>query len=266
MRSKVIGEQANEFGVIMPNHLASSLDDTLGDRARHLSDALGMRVVAFERTGTGSLPETSEFTPKSYLEDVFERACKLRGILEASGIERAIIGHDSAGALDSLALAASGVLPVERVIAIEPAGMIDLPKDFKTYAKWGRKTLKSDKGFNLDEFKGLPPLPKTKSWMNYLKLPDRGYKEIKAYRYVFTNPVGRDVLYKLAEAGIRTDVVVGELTHLTPAEEQQKLIEEFSDSSVNIDVLPGAEHGFAEPYHHFVHIFKKALLSKPTQP
>jgi pimeloyl-ACP methyl ester carboxylesterase len=268
MLHKVFDEYTTspERGIVMPNHLASSLEDTLGDRADYLNKFTGLTVVAFERPGTASLPQLPRFTVEEYVENASRRAVVVQGLLDDLGIERTIFGHDSGGATDALAMAASGNVKVEKVIAIDPAGMKTVPDDIRSIFKWIRAVRGCDKGFDLEEFKDLEPLENIRNKPGVIDLAGPTLKEAKTYRSVYTSNIGRILLKKLSNSGVPVELVIGEHSYASPKDVQEELMNEFDDNStVNVQIYPRAEHSFVEPYSHFVHVFQKAMQSEEVK-
>ncbi len=261
MRQGIFSEHTTsaESAILLPNHLASSLDDTLGDRAEYLNQETGLTVIAFERPGTGSLPSCPPFDIYNYLEDAKARAAALQAVLDERGIGRAIITHDSAGALDSLALAVSGEVGVERVIPIEPVGMINVSSTTSGLARWAKAELTGDKGHNLVEFRHLKPLDAIRPKPSIAEMISRFHSEIRAYRDIYTSDFARDLLRRLASNNVKVNLIFAEYSYTSTPKVQAESQKEFEGSSVKIDILQDAHHACVEPYSHFVHLVQKVL-------
>ncbi len=252
----------------MPNHLAGTLDGTNGDRAQYLNQFTGLTVIAFERPGTGSLDPVSAFTPETYLDDVKQRADELHQLLDEMGIERPIICHDSAGALDALALAATGKIAAEKVIAIEPIGMKSMKfTSVKDIVRWVRNEFTPEKSkVDSEEFEQLSPLNDIRKRPGWTQIVRRVHKEGSAYMSVYFSTIGRTLLRQLAEDNVPVSLIIAEHSFATPPDQQPALIAEFDNSSVAVKVIPTANHAFSEPYHQFIHIAKKTLEAKKANP
>jgi pimeloyl-ACP methyl ester carboxylesterase len=268
MRYEVFDEHTTspELAIVMPNHLAGTLNGTNGNRAYHLNDATGLTVVAFERRNTGSLPRDRVFDVKTYKADAAERAKKLQGILEALGFEQAVITHDSAGALDSLALAASGEIQVAKVIPIEPICLIPIENTKDAFKEWLKAAFQGEKGKNLAEFSSLEDLEVKRPKPSHARDIMRQLKEFEGYRNVYSTATARDLLVNLRDKDVPVDLVLAGNTFTASPDVQDKITEDLAGSSVNVTIYDKAHHNFIEPAVNFVYVVKKVLEADPIKP
>lgn len=254
-----------EHGFLLPNHMAASLKDSTGDRAQHLAEAYDAPVLAFERPFTADLPMEAEFNPDSYRADVDARAQRIKSHLDIFGIERVTVCGNSAGALDALALAATGKLALNRVIAIEPVGMRNIPKHINM-ATWVKEQLKKNKTQTEGEyFAGLPELHDVRPAASRARLARRMHKEAKAYGLVYRSDVGHKLLRNIAanQPDLPVNLVLADRSFTTTPPLLEELAEEFAETSIRMEIIPGATHGFPDPHHHFLHVIQSAVGSPP---
>lgn len=266
MRYEIFGdvETKSEYGIILPNHWAGSIDDSVGDRAQYLSEILDIPIIPFERPGTATLTfnDRSIFTVESYLEDVDNRAQKLQKVLDENGIETAVITSDSGGALDCIAIAATGRVAVKKVIAIEPVAM--RAKTFTGGAKaisYFASQIRSDKrDIDSDEFRDLIELKDIRERSDAMSR--RMLAELKAYWPVYSSDIGMKRLRHLSVnyPHIPVDLILGNKSKAMTPKIRANAVEEFRDSSVNVEILK-AGHSFTDRHHYFLHIVKKSIES-----
>lgn len=250
-----------EQGILLPNHMASSLQDATGDRAQYLSQILHMPVLAFERPSTADLTALPQYDTKSYLENVSTRAEKLQKLMGDFGIERFIACGNSVGALDSIALAASGKVAINKVVAIDPIGLKNVPRHL-SYAAWMKEQLKSGKTeVASPEFKSLDELGDIRQPASKSLLARRIFKETRTYGPVCRTNVGVQLLRKMANKypQITVNLVLAEHSFVSSPEVLDKLSQEFADTSVNVQIIPDSTHAFADRHQHFMYVVQKAL-------
>lgn len=268
MRCEIFGEieTKSKYAILLPNHWASSIDDASGDRAQYLTETLHVPVLAFERPSTATLKKQSTFTVESYLEDADNRAQELQKQLDEFGIEKGVITSNSAGALDSLVIAATGKVAIARVVAIEPVGMRQ--KTFSTSKEainYFGPQIKSDKtDIDSDEFRNLTELKDIRERSD-VKMGWRMLTELRAYWRVYSSDIGMRKLRELSinNPDMPVNLILGDNSTATTLEQRASMTEEFKGSSVKIEFLK-AGHSFVDRHHYFLHIVQKAIESAPN--
>lgn len=262
-----------ELGILLPNHLASSLSGDTGLRARHLSEATGLPVVAYERPSTATRHPQLPLTIESYLTDVDKRAQQLRQYLGGTGVKRLVVTGNSAAGLDALAMSLSmaveGTVNVQGVLSLEPAGMRGTEKGRATvsakelwqYLKAEREPDKTD----VDdlEYRKLPIVEEPeRSLIGTTIMTKNIIKELFAYKTVYSSDIGRGFLSELATnyPEIPTRVVLGNRSKATTPTVRTAIGEEFAGTSVEIKFLPAA-HSFPDRQEVFIYEFKNFMLS-----
>ncbi|HEY4964566.1 MAG TPA: alpha/beta hydrolase [Candidatus Saccharimonadales bacterium] len=251
----------SECGILLPNHLAASLEDAMGDRAQNLSTRFHMPVFGYERPSTAELPSIEPLEDvEQYFDSIEEQAIGINRRLDMFGINRVLLVGNSAGGIDALALAASGILNIEHLIVMEPVGTRKVPKAYAL------KYLKSQQEKDREEmyepeFDALEVIGNIRQPITKATNVRRGFKEIKAYDEVFRSNVGIKLLRKIAseQPDLPVDFILGGRSLATTRKMRSSLQAEFSGSSVNLEIYPRAKHSFPNRIHYFLHIIDKTM-------
>jgi pimeloyl-ACP methyl ester carboxylesterase len=112
-------------GIVLSNHVGSSVAEDTGRDAQHLADTTGFIVIAADRPGSGwAAPNSARarLLADDYVEASVGTARKIEKELTANGISRAVAAGRSAGGTFSLSLARTEIAPVTHIYAAEAAG------------------------------------------------------------------------------------------------------------------------------------------------
>ncbi|HEX8226713.1 MAG TPA: hypothetical protein VF572_02480 [Candidatus Saccharimonadales bacterium] len=118
--------KSNDLGALLFNQVASTVYEDTGRDAQHLSDTLGLTVLAADRPGSGiTWPSRSlrRRLSDDYIGEMASLAPAIESECALSGLKRIIAVGRSAGGTGALALTAAEALPITGVYAAEPVGM-----------------------------------------------------------------------------------------------------------------------------------------------
>ena len=120
--------KSDDHGIILLNHVGSSVREDTGRDAQHLANYLGMTVIAVDRPGSGRTFLSRELRGRlsyDYVKEVGKLSLSIDREASRSGVKRLVVAGRSAGATGALALTAAENLALEGVYAAEPVGMYD---------------------------------------------------------------------------------------------------------------------------------------------
>ncbi len=164
------------------------------------------------------------------------------------------------GGLEALAIAASGEANITGVVAIESVAMREVPPSIvlayiKSQLEKGKTHLDDP------EFINLPAMDGIREPMSKREFARRIFVENRAYQGVYRSNLGMTLVRSLATdyPHIPVDLIQGERSLTTTPEQREKMINEFAGTSVNVEIMAGGTHSFADPNKNFVHLIDRSL-------
>lgn len=112
--------------VVIPNHLGSSRLDDMKPKGQVVADAVGCRVLVFDRPGSGARawdPADRELLQQGHAQAVARTARQLSGILQAEGVRSLHLAGQSSAGIEVAALTASEILPVSSLTFMDGVGL-----------------------------------------------------------------------------------------------------------------------------------------------
>ena len=118
----------DQVGLVLVNHLGSTVTQDTGRDAQLFADELGLTVVAVDRPGTHGLIPSRKLrerlsTPSGYVEEMWDKGLEINHELKEHGIEKTVIAGRSAAGLGALAMTVSGAIQSQKALVVaEPIG------------------------------------------------------------------------------------------------------------------------------------------------
>lgn len=263
-----------EIGVLLPNHLASSIHGDTGFRAQCLGEATGLPVVAYERPSTATQDRQAQFTIEGYRQSVEERSQELCRYMGNIGITELIIAGNSAAGLEAfamgLSLARANNIIIRGILSLEPVGMrntnddSDIGTGDREMWQYFKGEMEPDKTEIDDpEYRSLPRIEAPeRSLRENVGMVKNVWKEFVTYKTIYSSDVGMRLLGDLAREypDIPVQLVLGNRSKATTPALRTAIESEFADTSVKTKFLPAA-HSFPNRHEVFIHEFKKFMLS-----
>jgi pimeloyl-ACP methyl ester carboxylesterase len=250
-----------ETGFVLPSHLAADIDDAMGDRADVISAETGLPVYTYVRPGTGTLPAIDKLESiDDYLDSIKKQAHVIKQQFNEYGVDKMILVGNSAGGIDAIALAASGILNVTQLIVMEPVATREVDKvDGLRYFKSQQDKTREE--LYDPEFDSLPNIPAIRKSITRPEIIRRSFKEIKAYNHVFSSDLGLHLLRGLVtdRPEVPIDLFLGARSLATTETTRANMEVEFEGTSLNLEIFPGGQHSFPNKLNFFVHIIKRAM-------
>lgn len=135
------------FGIVLGNHMGSTLHQDTGREAQVVADYMDVPVVAFERPGSHALFPDKQLaarlsTYRGFAAEMLHLSVAIDKEIDAAGLQSVVLAGHSAGGLGALGLTwAEGIGCQRGVYASEPPGCMSLTvrdgvRQLYTYNKW----------------------------------------------------------------------------------------------------------------------------------
>lgn len=266
-------ERDQDLLLVMPNEVATTLDDYHGARAQDVANTTGYHVLAYERPFSGTQQSYSWRRRQEMLRDsasVFSNtATQLDKAIEREGPKRLyIVGH-SAATVDVIGIPHAERTEFNGLIAIDPPcyqEKLRFPE--LRYGKY-QLFVERNKPDLLDDEKSTNIEAATKP--TAFQMISRTIGELIVYGKYASSPIPLKNLEDLAtkQRQLSISVVFPEHTFTTNREQQiaiKQMLESIrieEDAFLNVDLLDGEYHSTFDDYKFFgASVLEKVLKSE----
>ncbi len=258
--SPVHNQPSDRLGVVLFNHLGSTVNSDSGDDAAFIAERLGMHVIAVNRPGSGwKLPIQGRRPAADYIGAMSRLLSKqVQPEVEKLGLEGVVVFGRSAGGHGALAAGRAEQLPIVGAHAQDPVGwqkvtMGSANAAFGAYMTRQRELWQSD---DLDlirpESSGLTGIAK---FLRDRANNVRGAFDVLNNQRMWREPSSYDNALAIARTlpGVRLDILFAEDTYTLGEHDTGRLQEELSSARysdnptdtqpVHVEAIPHTTHG-----------------------
>lgn len=270
MKERIYGDPSivSSTAFILPNRLAGRHTEEhagdLGERSRRLSSVVGLPVIAYERPGTATASRVKPFNEHSLLSRVTETAGKLAEISEYNGFSNLYIAGHSAAAAEAILVTDTELLPISKLLAFDPVMMRTSQPSYSFAVNWMKHQARSAVERGLKKYPEVAffgDIKTEKSNDDKRHTTVDGLKEARSYLRIYPGNLALEALSRVKkQEGLTTHLYLGENTDVLDPVEIEEVFNE-DPGNIIIEVIPGADHGFAEPYNYFNHLVSQCLDS-----
>jgi pimeloyl-ACP methyl ester carboxylesterase len=257
--SPLHNQPSNHLGVVLFNHLGSTVNSDSGDDAAYIAEKLAMHVIAVDRPGSGwELPVRGHRLAADYVGAMSRLLSKhVLPEVDKLGLEGVVVFGRSAGGHGALAAGRAEQLPVVSVHTQDPIGwqkatMSEAKTIFGDYMIHQRERQQSDDPDLIrPEPTGLTGLAK---FLRDRANNVRGALDVANHQRVWREPSSHENALVIARTlpGVRMDLVFAEDTYVLGDSDPHGLHQELiaariangslSTKPVVVDVVPNTTH------------------------